>query len=76
MPLYYFHVRSECHNLPDPEGSECRDNEAALHEARVSARELSADRLRRGMTTQDVQFEVRDASGAVVGTVPFPRTAE
>lgn len=50
------------------------DDEAAICEARVSARELSADRIRQGLSTDETAFEVQDAKGAVVGTVLFPRT--
>lgn len=74
MPRYYFHIRSTDHHYDDPEGSDLMDDEAAICEARVSARELSADRIRQGLSTDETAFEVQDAKGAVVGTVLFPRT--
>ncbi|WP_162939585.1 hypothetical protein [Neorhizobium sp. NCHU2750] len=74
MPRYYFHVRLAGKRYDDLEGSEMRDDETALAEARISARELSADRLRRGITTDEAAFEVEDADGTVIGTIPFPRT--
>lgn len=76
MPLYYFHIRSNGRRYDDLEGSEYSDNEAALRDARISARELSADRLRRGVTTEGELFEIQDATGELVGTVRFPRTIE
>jgi hypothetical protein len=74
MPRYYFHLRSCDSSYDDPEGTECQDDDAALEEARAAARELSADRLKRGLATADANFEVRDSGGAVIGTVRFPKT--
>jgi hypothetical protein len=74
MPRYYFHIHSSGHRYDDPEGSELKDNQAALCEAEVAARELCADRLRRGVSADEALFEVQDSSGTVVGTVPFPRS--
>ncbi|SFB48303.1 hypothetical protein SAMN03159496_04139 [Rhizobium sp. NFR07] len=73
MPSYYFHVRSSGLRYDDKEGSELKNNDAALSEAEMSAREVSADRLRRGLPNDEALFEVQDASGSLVGTVPFPR---
>jgi hypothetical protein len=75
MPRYYFHIQSAGHRYDDKEGSEFQNNEAALGEAMIAARELSADRLKRGLATEGELFEVEDANGSVVGTVPFPRTS-
>ncbi|WJH40342.1 hypothetical protein N7E02_27905 [Aliirhizobium terrae] len=75
MPRYFFHIQSAGHRYDDKEGSEFQNNEAALSEAAIAARELSADRLKRGLATDEGLFEVEDASGSLVGTVPFPRTS-
>ena len=76
MPKYYFNIRSTDDRYDDLEGIELQDKEAALSEARIAAREISADRLRRGLFTDGKVFEIQDAGGAIVGTVPFPRTVE
>ncbi len=75
MPRYYFHIRSTDYRYDDPEGSELMNDEAAINEALVSARELSADRIRQGLSTNETAFEVQDSEGAVVGTVLFPRAS-
>lgn len=75
MPRYYFHIREGADRFDDPEGSEMQNNDAAMREARVAARELGADRLRRGLSASDAEFEVADGSGEIIGRVPFPRTS-
>jgi hypothetical protein len=76
MPRYYFHIRQGGQRIDDPEGSELQNHDAALREAQVAAHELIADRLRRGLSSDEAEFEVQDSAGEIIGKVPFPRTSD
>ena len=71
MPRYYLNVRSAIGLIADPEGSNYSDLSAARAEAIEAARELMADRVRRGKRPNGDQFEILDVTGAIVLTVPF-----
>ena len=58
MTRYYFHIRSEDVFEDDIEGMELPSQEAAHSEAVAGAREIVAERVRRGETIGDDAFEV------------------
>lgn len=71
MPRFFFHVRDGDGLTEDPDGSELPDLAAALAEARAAARELVAERIRAGKGPDGRRFEVSDAAGRTLATVPF-----
>lgn len=71
MPIYFFNVRDDAHFLPDKEGTELPDLDAAFEEARASAREIAADILRTNEVIDGRQIEISDGDGKVLGSVPI-----
>lgn len=71
MPNYYFHIRSSAGLIRDPEGIELPDLDAALAEAKRSARELLADLLKEDAVLDGQTFEISDADGLVLARLPF-----
>jgi hypothetical protein len=68
MPLYYFHIRNRDELEVDPDGTELPDIDAALTEALMVARELTAEIPAYDGSTI---IEVADGGGRTVLTVPF-----
>lgn len=68
---YYLHMRRGEELIEDPDGEEFADLGAAREAAIWSARELMADRLRRGRRMDGQTFEIHDETGSLVATVPF-----
>jgi hypothetical protein len=67
---YYFHVRDgEC-LIPDREGSELPNLNAARDEAWLSARDFAIDSLRGGAAVNGRQIEITDEAGLVLATLP------
>ena len=71
MPSYYFNARFPDRLIRDERGDELASDEAALERAVETAR-LLLQRGRAGVWTSCV-FEVTDASGEAVWTVPLAR---
>ena len=71
VPRYYLNIRFLDDLVVDPEGAVYPNLAAARSEAIESARELMADRVRRGKRPDGDQFEIVDAAGMTVLTVPF-----
>jgi hypothetical protein len=71
MPRFYFHIIDGQKRIEDPDGSELADLETARSEALKSARDLLADKVRYGHIVDGQQFEIRDANGTVLATIPF-----
>lgn len=69
METYFFHVRRQVHRIPDLEGSELPDDEAAVSYARAAARELARDSLMRSEETGVGAIDVVTASGRQVASV-------
>jgi hypothetical protein len=69
MPLYYFHVRDGESFIPDREGVELADLDAARREVQESARELAVQRIRSRQKIDGLTIEVIDESGALVETM-------
>jgi hypothetical protein len=71
MPKFYFHIVDGTELIEDPDGSELADLETARAEALQSARHLLADKVRAGQVVDGQRFEIRDADGHLLATVPF-----
>ena len=71
MTRYFFNVRSENTYISDAEGEEHADLDAATEEAKIAAREILAETVKRGHTIDSRRFEITDASGTVCATVTF-----
>jgi hypothetical protein len=69
MPIYFFHIRGGEAQAEDKEGTDLPDLEAAMREARESAREIVADNLRAKEDVDSRRIEVADSDGRVLGTV-------
>ncbi len=68
MPLYYFDVREDVRFVPDDEGMELPDLDAAETEAAEAAALITRDAIRK-RTARSVTVEVRDDEGQRVITV-------
>jgi hypothetical protein len=68
MPAYYFNIRSDSGVVPDEEGMEFANDEAAHDEAVESARELLVDMIKRHRAIDAMRLEVV-SNGAVVDTI-------
>ena len=66
---FYFNLRDEDGIIPDEEGSELADLEAARAEARASARELAIEDLRNGRPPRAWRIQISDPTGTVVESV-------
>ena len=71
MPRFYFHQRQRSGMVPDPEGSDLPDLEAAVLEAIASARELMSEAILEGWDISARSFEVVDDTGSTVLVVSF-----
>jgi len=71
MPVFYFHIRNGQELVLDREGVQMPGLEAALEEAKSAAREILAERIRHGDVVDGHEFEVHDAAGAKLFTLPF-----
>jgi hypothetical protein len=70
MPRYFFHIRQGEDLIPDDEGAEFEDLEAARVEAAHSCRDLAVQEIRRGGSP--VMFctvEIWDESGKLLDTI-------
>jgi hypothetical protein len=72
MPKFYFHVMRGTKRTRDIEGANLPDIEAAIDEATTASRELVANALLKGEAVTDGAFEITDADGMVLLTLPFP----
>jgi hypothetical protein len=71
MPRFYFHIVSEMDFLEDAEGVELVGEAEARDEAIDAAREILAERVRKGDVIDGHVFDVRDDTGTKVFTLPF-----
>jgi hypothetical protein len=72
MARYYFHVRDGGETIEDPDGIELSGLEAASAECRRIIEEvLGEEAFREQVGVGDRKFEVVDALGRLVLTVPF-----
>lgn len=71
MALYFFHVCHESGLVPDEEGTECVNLDAALEEARASARDLAKQFIDERVPLAKSRIEILDETGCVVAFVPL-----
>jgi hypothetical protein len=71
MPRYFLHIHDGETIIPDPDGRDYADLEAALFDAREGAREMLAEKLLKGAELDGQRIEIMDADGALVDTVMF-----
>ena len=71
MTRYFFHICSRTERIEDWEGADFDTLEAALAEARLAAREILAEDLRKGQVDETRRFEIVDDQGRLVGRLPF-----
>ena len=70
MPRYFFHIRRPDSELvPDEEGAEFEEYEAAKHEAVESVRDLTVDTIKRGSKVASLAVEIADDDGKVLDTI-------
>ncbi len=71
MPRYFFDVSLDGHRLPDPEGRELPDPDAAWERARRIALEAMSLDEGRPLDGRGCHVEVKDADGEIVLEFPF-----
>ena len=71
MTHYFFHICSRTERIQDREGADFETLEAALAEARLAAREILAEDLRKGRIDDTRLFEIVDEWGQLVARLPF-----
>jgi hypothetical protein len=70
MPRYFFHIlQLGDDSIPDDEGAEFEDYEAAKHEALESVRDLAVDAIKRGSRLSGLAIEITDERGKVLDTI-------
>jgi len=71
MTRYFFHIREAAIVIPDEEGLELQDIQAARIEARRSAYDLGTAEFRRGCGVERRAIEIADRDGNVLETLPL-----
>ena len=71
MTHYFFHICSRTERIQDREGADFETLEAALAEARLAAREILAEALRKGRIDETRLFEIFDEWWQLVARLPF-----
>lgn len=71
MARFFFHIRNHEEFVRDEEGVEMSNARAALIEAEDAAREILAEKVRRGEVIDGNEFEVHDELGTRLFTLPF-----
>jgi hypothetical protein len=70
MAHFYFHIKGENCFVPDEEGSELPDIQAAGNEALNDARDLAIEALKKRQDVNGNRIEVATGDGEVVMAVP------
>ena len=76
MPLFYFHLRVGKERYPDDLGVEFSDLDAAYFDAFASAKEMWTELLKDGEDPTTRSFEIADADGKLLLTLPFKEVLE
>lgn len=66
---FHFNLHSAEEAIPDEEGSELADLEAARREARATVRELAIEDMRNGMSPRAWRIQIADPTGTVIESV-------
>ena len=69
MARYFFHILDRGHRIPDEEGSDWPNLEAAKNEARASARDLAAQAIQRGESPSTICVEIHDPVGRILAAL-------
>ena len=76
MPRYFIDLRDKAGMIKDQEGSNFRDLEEALDEAKASARDLVRQYMDREIPLTETCVEVRDVQGRTVAAVTVAEVLE
>lgn len=76
MYRFYFHFRQGVELVPDHEGIELADSDAAYMEAYKGAQEMWGGLLQKQQDPRRCAFEVHDAHGAMIVRLPFGELLE
>jgi len=71
MAHFFFHIRDGLDLIEDPDGIDLPDLDTAHAEALAEARDLLAARVKAGMIVDGQRFEITDATGIVLASVPL-----
>jgi hypothetical protein len=71
MPHYFFDIHDRTDRIADEEGTDCADLDAALEEAKASARDLAKQYIDDRQSLLTCTIEIRDETGDVVGFLPI-----
>ena len=71
MPQFFLHIHDDDEFIEDPEGRVYPDLNAAREEAKEAAREILADKVRRGVEIDGQRIDITDEKGSTVATVKF-----
>jgi len=74
MSRYYFHIRHGGAFIPDDEGMELKDFQAARAELLASAADLAMAEMRAGRSIGNQTIEIEDAAGRLLDAVPVRHT--
>jgi len=71
MPTFFFHVHKNGEIIQDSEGIDLPGANAALEEATQAARDLMAEKVKRGDIVDGDEFAVHDDLGKLLFVLPF-----
>ncbi|NHT78579.1 hypothetical protein G8E10_23020 [Rhizobiaceae bacterium CRRU44] len=76
MPIFHLNISTRTTVIPDEEGSELADLDAARREAIMDARALMSAAILQGRDISHRQIEICDADGDLLMEVPFSEAYE
>ena len=76
MPRYFFHLRCQGKEVPDPSGADLRDPDQAWEAAHATARDLMQSEPNAAVNWFACHFEVTDEAGEIVFELPFSEVVE
>ena len=71
VPRFYFHLSHGFKELPDPEGTECADEAAAIAQGVRTMLEMLTDDVRQGRIDLGWRMQIEDAGGRTVRQFTF-----
>ncbi|MBX9930910.1 MAG: hypothetical protein K2Y56_05145 [Methylobacterium sp.] len=71
MPRYYLHIRDGERTIPDEEGYDLPDLDAAKAEAVEGARTVLSEKLKIGELLDGQRIDIMDEAGSLLATVWF-----
>lgn len=76
MPRFYFHLSNQIGFVPDEEGEEVADLDAAKLRAIENIRSILAGEVAEGRLDMNGSIQIAGANGAVIATVRFAEAVE